>query len=187
MAGNLSRADFEKLGMVEVSPGVFQKIKRSTNEQVRRNAIKPADPIGFFKGRTTEDINAQYSGGTSGIFIPGNVPSSKNGRGAINGVALPSVQTTKYRKNTAMLYASFSGSFRKMAEGLQEPLLVSLFFVRGNKHEFDYINMAQVVCDSMKKHGWISDDNSNIITPDFRDGYAYDKARPGVIIRIIQK
>ena len=73
-------------------------------------------------------------------FIPGNVPSSKNGRRWTGRYFVSSKATTKYRKATAKYYEQFRKGFRKQLAKLELPVKISFKFIRGSKHKFDYIN-----------------------------------------------
>ena len=119
-------------------------------------------------------------------FIPGNVPSSKNGRRWTGRYFVSSKATTKYRKATAKYYDMYRKGFRKQLAKLELPVKISFKFIRGTKHKFDYINPAQTVQDDMVKHGWMEDDNCEFIVPCF-NAYKYDKNNPGVIIEINEK
>ena len=118
-------------------------------------------------------------------FIPGNVPSSKNGRRWTGKYFIASKTVMKYRKDTNSYYDKFSKAFKKEFDKHKLPVKVAFTFIRGTKHKFDYINPAQTVQDDMVKHGWIEDDNMNYIIPVFKE-YKYDKENPGVIIEIIK-
>ena len=117
------------------------------------------------------------------IFIPGSVPSSKNGRRNYKNISLPSKATVRWRKNTAIFWKMYKKTFLKMLEGHEKPYKIHMVFVRGTKHKFDYINPAQTIQDEMTKYGWIDDDNCDEIIPIFHP-YVYDKEKPGVIIYI---
>ena len=118
-------------------------------------------------------------------FIPGNVPSSKNGRRWTGRYFVSSKATTKYRKETGKYYDQFRKGFRKQLAKLELPVKVSFKFIRGSKHKFDYINPAQTTQDDMVKHHWIDDDNCENIIPVF-EPYEYDKKNPGVEIKLIK-
>ena len=118
-------------------------------------------------------------------FIPGNVPSSKNGRRWTGRYFVSSKATTKYRKDTAIYFEKFRKGFRKQLAKLELPVKVSFKFIRGSKHKFDYINPAQTTQDDMVKHHWIDDDNCDNIIPVF-EPYEYDKEKPGVEIKLIK-
>ena len=76
-------------------------------------------------------------------FIPGNVPSSKNGRRWTGKYFVSSKAVVKYRKDTASYFEKFRKSFRKELAKLELPVRISFKFIRGSKHKFDYINPAQ--------------------------------------------
>ena len=118
-------------------------------------------------------------------FIPGNVPSSKNGRRWTGRYFVSSKATTKYRKDTAIYFEKFRKSFRKQLAKLELPVKISFKFIRGSRHKFDYINPAQTTQDDMVKHHWIDDDNCENIIPVF-EPYEYDKENPGVEIKLLK-
>ena len=118
-------------------------------------------------------------------FIPGNVPSSKNGRRWTGKYFVSSKATTKYRKDTAIYFEKFRKGFRKQLAKLDLPVRISFKFIRGSKHKFDYINPAQTTQDDMVKHHWIDDDNCENIIPVF-EPYEYDKENPGVEIKLLK-
>lgn len=118
------------------------------------------------------------------FFIPGNVPSSKNGRRWTGKYFIASKTVTKYRKQTAKYYEDLAEDFRKELAKHKLPVHVKFTFTRGTRHKFDYINPAQTVQDDMVKHNWIDDDNADNIIPVFGE-YKYDKKNPGVIIEIL--
>tara|TARA_R100000664_G_scaffold34214_1_gene55121 strand:- start:2355 stop:2732 length:378 start_codon:yes stop_codon:yes gene_type:complete len=118
------------------------------------------------------------------IFIPGNVPSSKNSKQWTGKMLINSKATRAYIKATMGFYMGNKVDFQKMLKGREKPYRVSLQFIRGTKHKFDYINPAQTVQDLMVKYNWIKDDNCEEIIPVFEE-YKYDKKNPGVIIKIL--
>ena len=118
-------------------------------------------------------------------FIPGNVPSSKNGRRWTGKFFISSKATMKYRKDTAMYFKKFRKEFRKQLSKLELPVRVSFKFYRGTRHKFDYLNPAQTVQDDMVKHHWIDDDDCENIIPVF-EPYEYNKKNPGVEIKLIK-
>lgn len=121
------------------------------------------------------------------IFIPGNVPSSKNSKVWTGKFLVWSKTAQKYVKSTESHWKKHSFEFLEQyyyhTEGIN-PLKVSFKFIRGSRHKFDYANPLQTVLDLMVKYGWIPDDNADIILPVF-EPYEYDKENPGVIIKII--
>ena len=117
------------------------------------------------------------------IFIPGNVPSSKNskqwtGRYLVNSKVVNNY-LVKYEKNWAIACSQFF----KLTANLEYPLNIGFYFIRNSKRKFDYVNAAQLPLDLMVKHGWIPDDDSNHIVPYFL-GFKIDKEKPGVQIKV---
>lgn len=117
-------------------------------------------------------------------FIPGNVPSSKNGRRWTGKYFIASKAVMTYRKKSKQYYKDYAADFVKELNKVKLPAKISFEFIRGSRHKFDYINPAQTVQDDMVKHGWIEDDNAEFIIPAF-DQYSYDKNNPGVWIELI--
>ncbi len=136
------------------------------------------------------------------IYIPGNVPSSKNSkiktsRGVFNsktvskylqkvGVADYSVTKKTYKnyKTRINLYELNKNTFIEMCKSKEYPLAVGFHFVRDSKRQADYHNLVQIVADLMVSHGWIKDDSMNYFKPVFL-GYSIDKVEAGVIISVI--
>ena len=118
------------------------------------------------------------------IFIPGNVPSSKNSKQWTGKYLVHSKTAARYIKNTGILYKANKQYFKQMVEGIEPPYTVSFKFYRGSRRKFDYINAAQIVQDLMVKYEWIEDDNCEFLIPYF-EVYEYDKVNPGVEIRVI--
>jgi hypothetical protein len=116
------------------------------------------------------------------IFIPGNVPSSKNSRQWTGKYSIVSKTTQRYRKATKEYWKKFRETFINNLPP-EKPYIVEFKFIRGNKHKFDYPNPLQTVLDEMVRYGWIEDDNADVILPVFLP-YEYNKDKPGVIISI---
>lgn len=119
-------------------------------------------------------------------FIPGNVPSSKNGRRWTGKYFIASKTVVNYRKNTKEYYQKYAPEFQKELKKYKLPVKIGFTFIRGTRHKFDYINPAQTVQDDMVKHEWIVDDNAENIIPVFNQ-YEYDKGNPGVYIEILKE
>ena len=119
-------------------------------------------------------------------FIPGNVPSSKNGRRWTGKYFIASKAVVNYRKIAKKFYQEYADEFTEELKKHELPVSISFKFIRGTRHKFDYINPAQTVQDDMVKHGWIEDDHCDIIIPVF-EAYEYDKNGSGVIIKLDDK
>lgn len=88
------------------------------------------------------------------LFIPGNVPSSKNGKQIVfkknktDNSKIPIMIWSKaaklYVKETKKYYEEFAHTFRNEYEKYVSldnlPMEVKFLFVRGSKHKFDYPN-----------------------------------------------
>ena len=118
------------------------------------------------------------------IFIPGNVPSSKNSKRWTGKMLINSKTVMNYIKESKGYYLEYKNQFKKELKQHKFPVKISFKFIRKSKHKFDYINPAQTVQDLMVKNGWIEDDNAEFIIPVFEQ-YEYDKEKPGVYITII--
>tara|TARA_B110000196_G_C21105524_1_gene644975 strand:- start:286 stop:711 length:426 start_codon:yes stop_codon:yes gene_type:complete len=116
-------------------------------------------------------------------FIPGNVPSSKNGRRWTGKYFIASKATVNYRKATKSIFRELKESFIEEFDKYDLPVTVTFKFHRGSRHKFDQINPAQTIQDDMVLHNWIDDDNADTITPAF-ESYVYNKNEPGVTIKI---
>lgn len=122
------------------------------------------------------------------IFIPINVPSSKNSKVWTGKHLVWSKSAQDYKKNTKLFWIKYCNKFRFIASGSIArdpvyPIKVSFKFIRGTKHKFDYINPLQTILDLMVEFGWIPDDNADIILPIF-EFYEYNKENPGVYIKV---
>ena len=118
-------------------------------------------------------------------FIPGNVPSSKNGRRWTGKYFISSKATMKYRKETKEYYKKYKKEFLNTLKECEFPVKISFKFIRGTRHKFDYINPAQTVQDDMVKQGWLPDDDCSLLIPVF-EPYEYNKENPGVEIKLIK-
>ena len=120
----------------------------------------------------------------SEIFIPGNVPSSKNGKRWTGKYLIHSKTVMNYIKESKNDYINNKELFIDMCKDKEKPYTVSFTFYRGSRRKFDYINPAQTVQDLMVRYQWIEDDNCDYIIPHFKP-YVYDKENPGVKIEIL--
>lgn len=128
------------------------------------------------------------------VFIPGNVPSSKNSRmphPKIKGCIIPSSQTSAYYRNTEDHWNLNSMAFRYNWDkfAVRKPWPIYIGFVRADKRRYDWINPVQCVMDRMVKFNWIDDDDvSNVIPfPARIDGsfHEVNAYTAGVYIKIL--
>ena len=129
------------------------------------------------------------------IFIKGNTPSSKNGKRWTGRMLIHSKSTMTYIKSSKHEWRDNAATFISQVEEFKNkggvyPLLIGFHFVRGSRHRFDQINMLQVCLDLMVEHGWIEDDNTDIVMPVplIIEGkyYTYNVENPGVYIKLMQ-
>lgn len=120
------------------------------------------------------------------IFIPGNVPSSKNSKQWTGSKLIWSKPAREYRERTKWIWATEANAFIKKTAGVERPLVVGFFFVRDSARKFDFMNPSQTISDLMVSYGWIPDDNICEILPvPIKIGgeyYRIDKQNPGVYI-----
>lgn len=117
------------------------------------------------------------------IFIPGNVPSSKNSKQWTGKMLISSKTVRNYIKEHEKDWALYKNDFQKLVKNKPKPYKVTFYFIRDTKRKFDYINALQLPCDLMVKYGWLLDDNCDEIIPIIK-GYEVDKKRCGVIIDV---
>ena len=118
------------------------------------------------------------------IFIPTNVPSSKNGKRWTGKFLISSKVTMKWRKETEPYWMLYKQQFLRMIKDKPKPYRVTFKFIRGSKHQFDFVNPLQTVQDEMVKYGWIEDDNADELLPVLVP-YEYDKSHPGVFLTVL--
>lgn len=119
------------------------------------------------------------------IRLKGNVPSSKNSKQWTGRCLINSKTVRNYLKDYEYQYINLKNKakFKEMIKHKEKPYRIGFYFIRSTKRKFDYINAAQLPCDLMVKHGWITDDNCDEIIPIFK-GYTVDKERQGLIITV---
>jgi hypothetical protein len=138
------------------------------------------------------------------IFIPGNVPSSKNSRVATSKGVFHSRTVSKYLrsigvKSYSMRYRSvdeyrqranvFRLSVGSYFDKIRYPAILGFHFVRNTRRQFDFHNVCQVICDLLVAHRYLMDDSMDYLIPVPRmvDGrwYSIDKINPGVFLELL--
>lgn len=216
----ITAAQLEAMGLEEFEAGKFRPISKNTQPPVSHDSIgvvitepdyiepKPFNiaairELGSGTKARKESMSHLHKfavdrvSASNGIFIRGNVASSKNsktmgfyyeGKGA-NKKRVPTLvdspATKKYRKETAADYRKYKDRFLQMTEGKEFPLMLKVTFVRDSLRAFDLINAMQVVQDLMVEYGWIEDDNSEFLVPVFNPTVYYSKDMAGILIEII--
>lgn len=125
------------------------------------------------------------------IFIPGNVPSSKNSRMRTrSGIFIKSPLCFKYEKATKIIWENNQIEFRQKIDNLNKPILIGLHFIRDSKRRCDFHNLVQFIADLMVKYNWIEDDNMTqvfFIPYKINDNYySVDKINCGVWIKVLE-
>tara|TARA_R110000751_G_scaffold307776_1_gene431529 strand:+ start:156 stop:599 length:444 start_codon:yes stop_codon:yes gene_type:complete len=140
------------------------------------------------------------------IFIPGNVPSSKNSKIKTKHGIFSSKTVKKYLSNLGIQrysvskkqvigfvrrdneFMKFQNEFKSLVEKSKGDMIISFHFVRATKHKFDFHNMVQIIADLMVAHDFIEDDNMDHFIPmPFKlknKWYSYNKNAPGVWIKV---
>lgn len=128
------------------------------------------------------------------IFIPYNVPSSKNNRRNFRGISLYSKVAENYVKITKAMFLDNKQQFLSMLEGKSKPYIIGFHFIRQSKHQFDFTNAVEILADLMQKYEWLENDNMDnaIFVPiesvvEQGKYYSYDKNNPGVYIKVFDK
>ena len=105
------------------------------------------------------------------IFIPKNVPSSKNSKQLFKNsrtgrtFITESEACKKYRKATKVIWQLHKRNFLKLIEGKKKPYFIEFTFVRETKAKWDFHNMVQLPLDLMQEYGWIEDDDIHNAIP----------------------
>lgn len=141
------------------------------------------------------------------IFIPFNVPSSKNSRintsrGSFASATVKAYLTklgiqsyssskkiVKGYVNRPNLIEQLRESFNNKINNKELPLEIGFHFVRDTKRKFDFHNIVQIILDLLTAHSIIIDDNMDCVVPFAlkidNKFYSIDKENPGVWIKII--
>lgn len=122
------------------------------------------------------------------IWIPGNVPSSKNGKVWTGKFFVVNKMVASYYRDSRKYYALHEVRFKKLLEGRTKPIVLMLHFIRGSKHKWDFDNACNTILDGIKG-SWIEDDNTELMMPAPMaiNGqlWSYDKENPGVWIGVL--
>ena len=110
-----------------------------------------------------------------GIFIYGNVPSSKNSKVWTGKFLVNSRGVCRYKRQALIQFIAHKNRFLKAAEKKPLPLSVKFTFYRETHQRFDFINISQIVCDLMVVCKWIEDDSYKYLVPVFNQEVIIDK------------
>lgn len=200
-----TEADLEKMGLKKNPDGTYQKpsnpqprilvktIVHPTNIEFESGKApkkkEPAQKV-YFNHMDIQDVFAQCDRDNA-IFIPGNVPSFKNSKQLFKNkktgktFVSSSDLCKKYVEQTDIHWRVFKPRFLEMIAGKTKPYKIQFFFIRDRHNSWDYINVAQGPLDLMQQFGWIENDDSKNVIPDFNNGFGYDKKLPGLIIKVL--
>lgn len=153
----MSPEEFSKFGFIKDSKtGMYKK----REAEVPKGTVsgKPASRNLSFKGH---------------IFIPGNVPSSKNSKQIfqkkINEKQIPFITDSKltkaYKKDTVSHWLKYKSYFHELIKDMEPPYIIEFTFIRSSKRKFDFNNANHVCTDLMATHGWVEDDHMDLILP----------------------
>ncbi|ASU34364.1 hypothetical protein [Mucilaginibacter xinganensis] len=141
-----------------------------------------------------------------GIYIKGNVPSSKNSKeigmykkyvpdpdNPMNTKGIlkefhtlqDSATTKEYRLVSRPQWIDNKRKFKSLSEGLKMPLNVEFTFIRDSMRRFDYHNAVQVCADVMVECGYITDDETCYLKPVFGEVF-YSKSLAGVVMKVLK-
>ena len=117
------------------------------------------------------------------VFIPGEVPSSKNSKRIVKVGKHPKIIDSKatmaYRKSTKDYFSSLLNDWLALTGNREYPLVIYYYLIRQTKRKFDFHNAIQIVADLGTDSGWWPDDDMNhtLFVP---TGYSVDKTNPGI-------
>ena len=94
------------------------------------------------------------------IFIPCNVPSSKNNKVWTGKFLVWSKRAMLYKKATEQTFRDNKDKFHAMLEGKEKPYMVAFHFLRGTRHKWDFVNAVQTLQDLMVLYEYLEDDNT---------------------------
>lgn len=166
----------------------------------------------YFKNMTLTDV-LEMAERDGFIFIPGNVPSLKNGKQLFKNkktgknFITSSDLCKSYVDNSKIQWLMYRSKFKEMIKDKPYPLKIRLIFIRDQHKSFDYGNISQMIWDCISgsiyfkrtknkelnklitkrrlEFSWIDDDDADHLIPDFSEGYGYDPKLPGVIIKVL--
>lgn len=120
------------------------------------------------------------------FIIPGNTPSSKNGKIKTRWGMTDSKPVKEWKKNTKGSWKDQKDEFKRFVAGLPAPIFIHLVFIKKTEVLFDYFGPGETIADAMVEHGWINDDNVYQLVPVFGK-FRTDKNNPGCEIRVLSK
>lgn len=148
------------------------------------------------------------------IFIPYNVPSSKNSKVATQKGVFHSKTVRKYLQKIGVKHYRTRLSKKQIQNGLTKvenyatrpnlfrlhvgnyfddvkyPVKLKMFFVRDSRREFDFSNAAQIIADLLVAHDYLKDDSMKYFIPipmcSNGQWYSVNPKHPGVFLKKVE-
>ena len=167
----------------------YKHIREYTNNEMTREKIR---------------ISKLY-GKSEMVFIPFNIPSSKNSKVATSRGVFHSKTVGKFLRDIGVQHYSVSKKeityyktkpclfpvteLKKLFLGADKPSIVGIHFVRQTKSKFDFHNICQIIFDLLVAFDIIEDDNMDCVLPfplEIDDKwYSVDKNNPGAWVTVL--
>jgi len=203
--GNFFKARMITEGVELTATPEFLQQERKKEKEKKRTEV-------YFKNMALTDV-LEMAERDGFIFIPGNVPSLKNGKQLFKNkktgknFVTSSDLCKSYVDNSKIQWLMYRSKFKEMIKDKPYPLKIRLIFIRDQHKSFDYGNISQMIWDCISgsiyfkrtknkelnklitkrrlEFSWIDDDDADHLIPDFSEGYGYDPKLPGVIIKVL--
>jgi hypothetical protein len=120
------------------------------------------------------------------FWIPGNTPSSKNGKVWTGRYFVVSNSVRKWQSGSKGAWKDQKDDFVNLTSGLPMPLFVHLTFIRNRRSLFDYYGPGETIMDEMVHRNWVNDDNVYQVVPVFGK-FVHNPSNPGCIIRLLKE
>ncbi len=119
------------------------------------------------------------------IFIPGSVPSLKNGKIKTSRGIFSSKAVVKFIRNLGIQkfsstrkevtgykdpnkpnqFEAMRPLFEKMMKGKQAPIIIGMHQIRNSRRAYDWSNSVELIQDLLTAHDFIEDDNIRFMYP----------------------
>lgn len=180
--------DLKRKGLVQQDDGTFKKVSHSTSQP--KLVSNSADFI-FIPYNVPSSKNSKR---ITWLFKPmkGNVVatmSTKNGRKSVTPTIQESKACVDYRSVTKNYWVAYSSLFKKLIKDKEPPYVIEFTLIRSSKRRWDFHNIIQLTCDLMQEYGWIEDDDIKNILPvpplPPKKSHHIDKLNAGIEIRVL--
>jgi len=139
------------------------------------------------------------------IYIPGNVPSSKNNKQIVRSgkftKLIDSERVRQYISNTLQYWTKYKRQFQYLIRDKDYPIHIQFQFIRDSKRRFDFVNPMETLLDCMSgqkyryldkkvpgystRVAWIPDDDYKHVVPFPHPKVIINKELAGVIIEVL--